>query len=234
MFWHGRMEHDLLFSQDERDMQAWRDRLEAINRELLAMDATDEFCREFLQAGGGICERVVGKRCVKHRGCRGPLPVGKMCAVEFGQRVVELRKQVVLLSAGSARAFLTVSCFQAADVESERGRLRREWDRLRAQERNPDATAQVVVDRAFDLGWLLTAGCAQELLEQRKEDVKNELLHKQKERLDLMWERLQVLGHDPVDTSLFHNTLTGLLNEKIGLLELLKLGLPPAGDGARP
>lgn len=72
----------------------WRDRLEAINGELLSMEATEEFCREYLQIGGGVCERVVGKRCIKHRGCRGPLPPGKMCAIEFGQRVVELRKQV--------------------------------------------------------------------------------------------------------------------------------------------
>ena len=90
------MEHDLLHSMDESEMQPWRERLEAINSELLSMEATDEFCREYLQIGGGVCERVVGKRCIKHRGCRGPLPPGKMCAVEFGQRVVELRKQVWL------------------------------------------------------------------------------------------------------------------------------------------
>ena len=113
-------------------------------------------------------------------------------------------------------------------MECERGRLRREWDRLRAQERNPDAGAQVL-DKAFLCRSCLTPVSVQELLEQRKEDVKNELMHKQKERLDLMWERLQVLGHDPVDTTLFHNTLTGLLSEKIGVLEMLKLGLPPAG-----
>ncbi len=64
--------------------------------------------------------------------------------------------------------------------------------------------------------------------------MKNELLHKQKERLDIMRERLLLLGHDPVDASLFHTTLTSLLNEKIGVLEMLKLGLLPAGESARP
>ncbi len=90
------MEQDDLVSWplDEASMHPWRERLESINRELREMDATDEFCREYLLVGGGFCERMVGKRCVKHRGCRGPLPKGKMCAVEFGQRVVELRKQV--------------------------------------------------------------------------------------------------------------------------------------------
>lgn len=71
---------------------------------------------------------------------------------------------------------------------------------------------------------------SQELIEQRREDVKNELLHKQKERLDIMWERLQLLGHDPVDAGVFHTALTSLLNEKIGVLEMIKLGLPPMGE----
>lgn len=57
--------------------------------------------------------------------------------------------------------------------------------------------------------------------------MKNELLHKQKERLDLMWERLTLLEHDPVDTGAFHQTLTALLSEKIHVLEMLKLRLLP-------
>lgn len=114
------------------------------------MDATDEFCHEYLLLGGGFCERMVGKRCVKHRGCRGPLPKGKMCAVEFGQRVVELRKQVVWVAAClpfclCLRVVSHLRVWQAADVEAERGRLRREWDRLRAQERSPDHDTQVSI-----------------------------------------------------------------------------------------
>jgi hypothetical protein len=69
--------------------------------------------------------------------------------------------------------------------------------------------------------------CLQDLTDQRIEDVKNELLHKQKERLDIMGERLQLLSHDPVDVGAFHQTLTSLLSEKIGVLEMLKLRLPP-------
>lgn len=134
------MEHELL---EESSSRVWTDRLAAINRELESMDATDEFCKEYLMQGGGFCERVVGKRCVKHRGCRGPLPRGKMCAIEFGQRVVELRKQVcVSFLCFCLSVWLNIG-LQAADVEAERGRLRREWDRLRSQERSPDLSAQV-------------------------------------------------------------------------------------------
>lgn len=49
-----------------------------------------------------------------------------------------------------------------------------------------------------------------------------------------MGERLLLLGHDPVDAGIFHTTLTNLLNEKIGVLEMLKLGLQPVGESARP
>jgi hypothetical protein len=67
----------------------------------------------------------------------------------------------------------------------------------------------------------------QDQIDQRMEDVKNELLHKQKERLDIMGERLLLLSHDPVDVGAFHQTLTSLLSEKIGVLEMLKLRLHP-------
>ena len=67
----------------------------------------------------------------------------------------------------------------------------------------------------------------QDQIDQRMEDVKNELLHKQKERLDIMGERLLLLSHDPVDVGAFHQTLTSLLSEKIGVLEMLKLRLQP-------
>lgn len=121
----------------------WRDRLASINQELLAMDATDEFCREYLLVGGGSCERVAGKRCIKHRGCRGPLPKGKMCALEFGQRVVELRKQVGRFSKFFPCAADVSLYSQASDVELERGKLRREWDRLRSLEKCLDPWSQV-------------------------------------------------------------------------------------------
>lgn len=60
------------------------------------MGATDEYCREFFQTGGGVCELVVGNRCKRHCACRASLPAGKMCAIEFGQRALELRRQVRL------------------------------------------------------------------------------------------------------------------------------------------
>lgn len=123
---------------------------------------------------------------------------------------------------------LTTWFCQAAEVEHDRLRLRREWDRLKVQQRSPDAWSQVcspvlLLSRFF----FVDRQCLQDLTDQRIEDVKNELLHKQKERLDIMGERLQLLSHDPVDVGAFHQTLTSLLSEKIGVLEMLKLRLPP-------
>lgn len=92
-------------------------------------------------------------------------------------------------------------CFsQAGELEVERarlGRLRREWGQPKPDER----------------------------LDQRREDVRNEARHLEKEWLTLIGERLELLAHDPVDAAEFHATLTGLLMEKIRLLECLKLGL---------
>ena len=79
----------------------------------------------------------------------------------------------------------------------------------------------------FPVFFFVDRQCLQDLTDQRIEDVKNELLHKQKERLDVMGERLLLLSHDPVDVGAFHQTLTSLLSEKIGVLEMLKLRLQP-------
>jgi len=68
-------------------------RVHEIDEELLFMGATDEYCRDFFRTGGGVCELVVGNRCKRHRACRPPLPPGKMCMAEFGQRGLELRQQ---------------------------------------------------------------------------------------------------------------------------------------------
>lgn len=45
-----------------------------------------------------------------------------------------------------------------------------------------------------------------------------------KEWLALLGERLELLSHEPIDAGEFHSTLTGLLTEKIRLLEFVKLG----------
>lgn len=71
-----------------------RQRIQEIDEQLLILGATDAYCREFFQTGGGVCELVVGRRCKRHRACRACLPPGKMCSIEFGQRALELRKQV--------------------------------------------------------------------------------------------------------------------------------------------
>lgn len=209
---------------EDEGLQPWRDRLAGINVELQTMGATDEFCREYLLVGGGSCERVTGRRCTKHRGCRGPLPKGRMCAQEFGQRVLELRKQV------GGREKKKYFCSLWRDGVFFAG-VRRG---LRAQPIaagvGPAEIAGAVFGSVvaglprhrFHFGFPLLKCAGQELIDQRVDDVKNELLHKQKERLDLMGERLLLLAHDPVDTAAFHQTLTALLSEKICVLEMLK------------
>ena len=64
---------------------------------------------------------------------------------------------------------------------------------------------------------------------QGKDCLRNEILHQRKVRLDLMRERLRVLRHDPVDSTSFFDKLEGLLEQKIGLLETIKLGGLPDG-----
>jgi len=63
----------------------------------------------------------------------------------------------------------------------------------------------------------------QKQLEQRVEEVQSELMHKQKERLELMGERLQLLALEPTDASHFHKTVMDLLSEKISILETIKM-----------
>lgn len=118
---------------------------------------------------------------------------------------------------------------QASAIDLERNRLRREWDRLRTQEQGVNAWTQVgdsKRDRGRCLGGLTAVKHPQNLVKERIEDVRNELMHKQKERLDLMAERLQLLtAFEPVDSSSFHQVVTGLLSEKINVLEGIKLRL---------
>lgn len=215
-------------------LQAFRDRLESINQELQALGCTEEFCMEYMLQGGGVCERMAGKRCMKHRGCRGPLPKGKMCAIEFGLRAVELRKQVARLFSLVAPAlfqkanlvFAGIACGSGAGQAAARmGSIERAGALF-----GPFCTGSAGSSCAICLFFLcmpVTPCRAQELVDQRVEDVRNELLHKQKERLDLMAERLQLLAHDPIDTASFHQSLTALLSEKISVLEAIKLRLWP-------
>ncbi len=57
--------------------------------------------------------------------------------------------------------------------------------------------------------------------------IRNELSHKFKELRDLMGERLALIHCDPIDAKYFHETVSGLLVEKIALMEWTKLGIPP-------
>ena len=89
-------------------------RLDEIRQLLDESGADPAYARAYFQSGGGVCERVVGARCKRHRPCPPPLPACKMCAEEFGESVAELRAQM-------------------ARVEAEGARLLREYKRLRTE-----------------------------------------------------------------------------------------------------
>ncbi len=83
-----------------------------IDQQLRGMGADHAYCMRYFQSGAGTCELLVGGRCKKHRACAAPLPRGKVCALEFGGMVTDLRRKI-------------------GEVEAERRRLRREWEHLR-------------------------------------------------------------------------------------------------------
>ena len=89
-------------------------RLDEIRQLLDEAGADPAYARNYFQSGGGVCERVVGGRCKRHRPCPPPLPACKMCAEEFGESVAELRAQM-------------------ARVEAEGARLLREYRRLKTE-----------------------------------------------------------------------------------------------------
>jgi hypothetical protein len=120
-------------TQDEFNLTCHR--LQSIDHELRGLGASGEYCLSYFQSGGGICERIIGKQCVKHRSCAPPLPEGVMCSVEYGQAAGLLRQQV-----------------QA--VEAERLRYRREWESLKEEQAGlrflaDSAARQVALSLAF-------------------------------------------------------------------------------------
>jgi hypothetical protein len=103
-------------------------RLVAIDQELRAMGASEEYCLAYFQSGGGACERKVGGLCVRHRTCPTPLPPGRMCSMEFGQAAAMLRQQV-------------------QTVEAERVKLKRQWDSLKEEQTTLQFMAEPGVGR---------------------------------------------------------------------------------------
>jgi hypothetical protein len=188
-----------------------RHRLQAIEHELRGLGASAAYCLAYFQSGGGVCERVIGKQCVKHRTSAPPLPDGMMCSIEYGQAAGLLRQQV-----------------QA--VEAERLRYRREWDNLKEEQSGlrflSDSAARQVnafFSRAFPCFYHFFV--VQDEIEEKKMLVRNRLSHLFKELRDLMGERLVLLEcYHPVDVTAFHERVVALLSEKISLLERCKLG----------
>ena len=65
-----------------------------IDQELLDMGADREYCAQYFQSASGVCERVIGGRCIQHRSVKAPLPNGKICSLEFAMLAADLRRQV--------------------------------------------------------------------------------------------------------------------------------------------
>jgi hypothetical protein len=90
-------------------------RMAEIDRQLTELGADEEYCQQYFQSGGGVCERVVGRHCLRHRACPTPLPAGKMCSQEYGETAAMLRQRV-------------------AETEAERRNLRRTWELLKEEQ----------------------------------------------------------------------------------------------------
>ena len=116
---------------DEEEHATTCTRLAEIDTLLRGMGATKEYCREYFQSGGGVCEHTVGGKCKRHRMTPTPLPKGKMCLLEFGQRATELRQQVFSHHACPWFLCLTNDSAQVSEVEAKRHCLRREWEQLK-------------------------------------------------------------------------------------------------------
>jgi hypothetical protein len=196
------------------EFEQCRQRLYAIEDELCCLGATPEYCLAYFQSGGGVCERVIGRQCVRHRTCAPPLPDGAMCSVEYGQAAGLLRQQVLA-------------------VEAERVRYRVEWDALKEEQTGLRFLADAGARQASLPPFFIVLPClrapdrssGQEAIEERKQLIQNRLRHLFKELRDLMGERLVLLQcFRPVDTAVFHERVMSLLTEKIGLLERCKLG----------
>jgi hypothetical protein len=90
-------------------------RMQEVDAQLAELGADEEYCQQYFQSGGGVCERVVGRYCLRHRACPTPLPAGKMCSQEYGETAAILRRRV-------------------AEIEAERRDLRRTWDALKEEQ----------------------------------------------------------------------------------------------------
>lgn len=70
----------------------------------------------------------------------------------------------------------------------------------------------------------------QDEFEERRNLLKNRMLHSYMELRNLMGERLRLLEtYTPVDTASFHRRVAELLVERVALLERVKLGARAAG-----
>lgn len=79
------------------------------------MGADPEYCLQYFQSGGGVCEKVSCGKCIKHRSGFTPLPRGKVCSMEFASMAVDLRHRV-------------------SEMETRRQQLKHEWDQLKTDE----------------------------------------------------------------------------------------------------
>ena len=110
-----------------------------IEEELLAMGANKEYCLQYFQSGGGVCEKMVGGRCMRHRPGSSPLPKGRVCATDFPIMAAELRRRV-------------------SEVETQRLRLKHEWDMLKTDE-GMAIYAETIDPHPVSCRWLTQDSC---------------------------------------------------------------------------
>jgi hypothetical protein len=218
------MEHELQDTPIWFPADEWTEAMAkkaSIEQQLADLGATPAYCLQYFQSGGGVCDRIIGGKCVNHRAVPPPLPAGKVCSSEFAKIATDLRRRV-------------------SEVETERRRLKREWDMLKAEQQaaafQEDPVMRLVSWHKSQsyYYYALTACTTQESITERKATVRNDMTHCFKELRVLMGERLVLLESEPVDAIVWHDTVSSLLVEKIAVLEKLKLGItdrvepPPA------
>jgi hypothetical protein len=215
-----------------------------IDQELLDMGADRAYCSQYFQSASGVCEKVVGGRCIQHRAVKAPLPNGKICSLEFASMAADLRRQVharretgrrlaLMITQAKPTPQNTPGC-QVSEIEAERHRLKQEWDMLKTEQTSledqcEDADHQVRPEMC-ERERLSRLTRRQELLQERKTVIRNDMTHTFKTLRDLMGERLQLLECEPVDTTSWHENVARLLSEKITLLERMKLGAAPTKE----
>lgn len=163
-------------------------RLQVINAELLAMGASDEYCRDYFKWGIGECKEKFGGICMCHITGTPPLPANVVCGVKFKTQLDYLMRRISFVEDERKNLKVKWADFQRVHVAAE-GMLA---DNDEGQEKAKQQKAFLGTQIAHKLGEL--RGLEHELYLHLTADV-----------------RL-------VNTKKFHDRLTELLHEKMDII----------------